>query len=241
MRAATALALTVIVTGGPAFAAPGDAVLAGYVAEYRVRYGSIGVGTSRTELARARTPNLWTLETRLSTSGLGRLVAGSGLLQHTLFQLDDAGLRPLAYRFDDGTRHSGREVTLQFDWYSGRVSGHAEDAPVDIPVVPGLQDSASSQAYVQLALQRGGEPGLVPTIEKNRIKLYQYTLLRRERLETEIGSLETVVYRSARDSSSRENLFWYAPQLGYAIVQAEQRRDGRRLFQTYITAYRPAL
>ena len=62
-------------------------------------------------------------------------------------------------------------------------------------------------------------------------------LLRRERLKTAIGELDTVVYRSARSGSGRETLFWYAPTLGYALVRAEQHRDGKRAFRTTIRRY----
>ncbi|HEY5559526.1 MAG TPA: DUF3108 domain-containing protein [Steroidobacteraceae bacterium] len=239
MKVAMALALTLLLNGGPATADSAEARLSPYVADYKVKYGSLSVGTSRTELSRTQVPDLWVMETRLSASGLGRLVADGDLLQYSSFQFDAAGLRPLRYRFDDGTKRSERDVTLQFDWRAGRVTGIAEESPVDVVAESGLQDAASSQAFVQWRLQGGAEPGVVAMIEKDKIKYYRYTLLRRERLKTDIGVLETVVYRSARDGSSRENLFWYAPQLGYAIVQAEQRRDGKRLFQTYISGYRP--
>ena len=179
------------------------------------------------------------METQLRASGLGRLVADGDMLQHSSFQFDATGPRPLRYRFDDGTRSEERDVTLQFDWRAGRVTGISEREPVDVAIESGLQDAASSQAFVQWRLQGGSEPGVVAMIEKDKIKYYRYTLLRRERLKTGIGVLDTVVYRSARDGSPRENLFWYAPELGYVIVQAEQRRDGKRQFQTYISAYRP--
>jgi hypothetical protein len=51
--------------------------------------------------------------------------------------------------------------------------------------------------------------------------------------------LDTIVYRSSRDGKTGETLLWYAPTLGNVSVQAEQREDGRRKFQTYIKAYRP--
>jgi hypothetical protein len=95
------------------------------------------------------------------------------------------------------------------------------------------------QAFVLLQINSGAEPGLIPMIEKDSVKLYRYTLLRREQLKTAIGVLDTLVYRSARDGSSREVLLWYAPALGNANVQAEQRRAGKRLFQTYIKRFRP--
>lgn len=236
---AVALALTILLGGSPAAADSIEARLSPYVADYKVKYGSLSVGTSRTELSHSSVPDLWVMETQLSASGLGRLVADGDLLQHSSFRIDSAGLRPLRYRFDDGTKRQERDVVLQFDWRAGRVTGVAEESPVDIAVEAGLQDAASAQAYVQLMLQSGAEPGVVPMIEKDKIKYYRYTLLRHERLKTHIGVLDTVVYRSARDGSSRESLFWYAPQFGYVIVQAEQRRDGKRLFQTYISGYRP--
>ena len=239
MKSAVALALTLLLNGSPAAADSAGARLSPYVADYKVKYGSLSVGTSRTELSRSQVPDLWTLETQLRASGLGKLVADGDLLQHSSFQFDSAGPRPLRYRFDDGTKSLERDVTLQFDWRAGRVTGVAEEEPVEVAAESGLQDAASSQAFVQWRLQGGAEPGMVAMIEKDKIKYYRYTLLRRERLKTRIGVLDTVVYRSSRDGSSRENLFWYAPELGYVVVQAEQRRDGKRLFQTYISAYRP--
>ncbi len=239
MRVAVALALTFFLTGATAGADPVTERLSPYIADYNVKYGSIGVGTSRTELSRTGTADHWIMETHLSANALGRLFAGGSIVQHSTFQFDATGMRPLRYRLDDGTRNSARDVALQFDWQTGRVGGSAEDETVDLAVVPGLQDSASGQAWVQLRLRDGIEPGIVPIIEKDKIKFYQYTLLRREELKTAIGVLETVVYRSARAGSTRENLFWFAPKLGYVIVQAEQRRDGKRQFQTTISGFRP--
>ena len=119
------------------------------------------------------------------------------------------------------------------------MKGVAEDAAVDIEVEPGLQDAASMQAFVLQRLSGGNEPGTIAMIEKDRVQNYHYTLLRHERLSTALGVFDTIVYRSARDGTGRETLLWYAPALGYATVQAEQRRDGKRLFQTYIKGYRP--
>ena len=77
-------------------------------------------------------------------------------------------------------------------------------------------------------------------IEKDKVKYYRYTFLRRERIATAIGELETVVYRSARDGSTRETITWHAPKLGFAAVQAEQRSDGKRGFQTAIRRFEAA-
>ena len=213
--------------------------LAPFIADYDVKYGSMSVGTSRTELRRADTPGQWLIESRSNASGLARLIAGGTLVQRSTFQLEADGMRPLSYRFDDGMKWSEKDVSLDFDWASGRVKGVSESQPVDIAVEPGLQDAASMQAFVLLGLNSGIEPGLIAMIEKDRIKYYRYTFLRRERLKTALGDFDTLVYRSARDGKPRETLLWYAPALGNVTVQAEQREDGKRLLQTYIKRYRP--
>ena len=238
MKKALFVLLTAVATGVSAAAAAED-WLAPFVAEYDVKYGSLPVGSSRTKLFRAAAPNQWVIELRSTASGLAKLIASGTLAQHSSFELDATGLRPLSYRFDDGTKRRARDVELQFDWHNGRITGTAEGSTVDLPVAPGLQDAASIQASVLFHLRRGAEPGTIAMIEKDRVKHYDYTLLRRERLPTTLGVVDTVVYRSARDGSGRETLFWYAPALGYVTVKAEQRREGKRLFQTYIRRFQP--
>ena len=229
--------LLVVCLAGPVSAHAEESALVPFIADYDVHYGSVDVGSSRTQVQRSGEQGQWIIESHSSASGLARLVASGTLLQRSTFELDLAGVRPISYRFDDGTKRSSRDVKLEFDWPAGRVRGTAEDEPVDIATAPGLQDAASIQALVLARLRRGAEPGTIDMIEKNRIKRYKYTLVRRERLKTSIGEFDTIVYRSARDGSGRETFFWYAPALGFALVQAEQRRGGKRAFQTPIRRY----
>lgn len=207
-----------------------------YVAEYDVRYGGLSVGTSRSELSRAPQSGRWVFETRSTASGLARIIAGGTLQQRSTFELEGGNPRPLSYRFDDGTADTEHDVVLEFDWRAGRVRGTAADQAVDVATEAGLQDAASIQALVTLRLQAGLAPGTIAMIEKDKIKRYRYTELRRERIKTAIGELDTVVYRSARvgSTSTRETISWFAPSLDYVLVRAEQRQDGDRKFHTYI-------
>jgi len=229
--------LAALLAALPLAAGAADGTLVPFVAEYDVHYGSIDVGSSRTELAREAQTGRWVIESHSTASGFAKLIASGTLVQRSTFEISPQGPRPISYRFDDGTRRTGRDVTLEFDWRAGRVSGTAEDAAVDLEAPPGLQDAASIQALVLARLQAGGTPGTIDMIEKDQVKRYQYTRLRSERLKTAIGELDTVVYRSARAGSTRETLFWHAPALDYAMVRAEQRRDGKRAFQTFIRRY----
>ncbi|MEX2149116.1 MAG: DUF3108 domain-containing protein [Steroidobacteraceae bacterium] len=239
MKALALVTLAAMISLASAAPRAADGSLAPFVAEYEVRYGNLTVGTSRTELARGAEPGSWTIESQSNARGFARIIASGTLSQQSRFYADATNLRPHSYRFDDGTNRTGHDVTLEFDWRSGRVTGVAEDQQVNVAVEPGLQDAASIQALVTLRLRAGVDPGTIAMIEKDRIKRYRYTLFRRERLITAIGEYDTVVYRSTRDGSSRETLSWYAPTLGYALLRAEQHRDGDRTFQTRIRSYQP--
>jgi hypothetical protein len=231
--------LALMSTLRPATSEAAEAALAPFVAEYDVRYGRMAVGSSRTELSRASLAGRWIIESRSTATGFARVIASGTLKQRSTFDLEAAAPRPRSYLFDDGTDRTSHDVTLEFDWQKGSVRGTAEDEPVEVAVIPGLQDAASIQALVLARLRTGAEPGMISMIEKDKIKYYRYTFMRRENLKTAIGELETIVYRSARDGSDRETISWHAPKLGYALVQAEQRTSGKRGFQTYIRRFQP--
>ena len=231
-----AVGLLALMSALPA-AANADEPLAPFIADFEVRYGRMTVGTSRTELSRSGAR--WTMQSTTNATGIARIVASGTLKQRSEFELLPDGPRPASYLFDDGTGRTSHDVRLAFDWQASRVRGTAEDQAVDIATVPGLQDAACMQALVLTRLRAGREPGLVAMIEKDKVKYYRYTFLRRETLKTTIGDVETVVYRAARDGSDRETLTWYAPKLGFAAVQAEQLTSGKRGFQTYIRSFQP--
>lgn len=220
-------------------AADGQPALKPFAAEYAVKYGSISVGSSRLELRRDSEPGHWAVESRATASGLARLVASGPVLQRSWFVLRDASVRPLRFRFNDGMKHSEEDVSLDFDWNGGRVTGVARGEPVDLATVPNAQDPVSIQIATMVALMNGRQPGEIPLIESARVKHYHYTFDRAERLETEAGTFDTLVYRSVRQGSSRETELWLAPSLDYLAVRVEQRRKGRRLFAMYLSRYVP--
>jgi hypothetical protein len=157
--------LAMLCLAGPALAQSAGIPLAPFVAEYDVRYGSMPVGSSRTEVGHGTVPEHWFIETRSNASGFARLIASGTLVQRSDFALDGATIRPLRYRFDDGSGRSSKDVALDFDWIAGRVRGRAEGDPVDLAVDSGLQDAASIQALVQARLAAGSEPGEIAMIE----------------------------------------------------------------------------
>ncbi len=222
---------------GTSLAAP-DAALTPFSAEYSVRYASFKVGDSRFELKRGSSPTDWIFESRADATGLARLFASGALVQTSWMKVDGTNVRPQRFSFNDGMQKSDEDISLDFDWAAGRVSGTAKGKPVDAATTAGLQDPGSIQIATMLALLSGRQPGAIPMIDGAKIKVYDYILVRRERLDTPAGSFDTVVYTSQGRGSQRIATMWLAPELDFMPVQLEQHRKGKRTFGMYLKKYR---
>lgn len=229
--------LTVLAAAATSLPVAAEPALRPYVATYSVSYSSLSVGQSRVELKPGDGPGAWNMESRSTAQGLARLVVGGALAQRSWFQVEGSAVRPLRYRFDDGS-DGDKNVSLDFDWAAGRVTGIAEGKAVAVDAPAGLQDSLSLQVMAMLVLQAEGKLESLAMIEREGVKHYRYVFERREAIDTPLGRLDTLVYRSERPGSKRYSRLWYAPSLGYLNVKAEQFRESKRLFSLQIKTYR---
>jgi hypothetical protein len=200
-----------------------------------VEWRGIGAGTSTLELTR-QSPTEYTYRSSNTARGLFRLVIPDTITQVSHFTIVDGKVRPSSYVGDDGSSSTEKDVKLDFDWSAMRVTGVAEDKPVDAALTPGVQDSLSVQVALMCALAAGESPKSFQLIDKDEVKEYQYTHERNETLETPVGRLETVVYKSQRKGARRLTRLWIAPSLGYLPVRAEQVNKGKRELQLQLKA-----
>lgn len=224
-----ALALAVITTLAlPAFAAesPSAATPAPYVATYAVSYRSFGVGELHFELRR-ETAERFVFEVRASPHLLARLFVGRRALERSVMEIDGEGVRPLSWFVEDGKSGDGKDAGLEYDWVEGKARGIVEGKRLDLPTEEGLQDRTSLQIAVMTALLRGEEPGTISVIDRDQVKHYSYNRQGTERIRTEAGEFETLLYISTRAGSSRLSRVWHAPAFGFIPVRAEQLRKGK--------------
>ena len=197
-----------------------------FTAIYAVSYRGIQAGNLTFALQRAE-DGRFIYETKADPSFLARLVVSSNALERSEMIIDESGVRPLEWSLDDGKSGNKDDGHLTFNWEAERVTGFAEEQKIDLPTVPGLQDRLSIQIAVTTSLLRGEEPGTIPLIDDERVKHYTYRRVGSDVVETPLGSLETILYESTREGSSRLSRFWIAPKLGYLPVRAEQIRKGK--------------
>jgi len=198
-----------------------------FVATYAVEWKGMTAGTSSLELVRDNASG-YVYHSKNQARGVFRVAFPDAITQSSSFDISKSGeVKPRKYESDDGSNKTDKDVSLTFDWNAMRARGTAENKPVDTPLKPGTQDALSVQIQLMIELAAGRSPTTFWLIDKNEAKEYQYTRERTESLDTPLGKLDTVVYRSQRVSSDRSMRFWLAPSLGFVPVKAERRRGDK--------------
>jgi len=197
-----------------------------FTATYTVEWKGMSAGISTLELARDDSGG-YIYRSKNLARGIFRVAFPDAITQTSTFDVKGGTVIPRKYESDDGSKKTDRDVSLTFDWDAKRARGTAEDKPVDAPVKPGTQDALSVQMQLMMELAAGKSPTSFWLIDKNEAKEYQYTREKTESVDTPLGKLDTVVYKSQRTGSDRFMRFWLAPSLGYVPVKAERRRGDK--------------
>jgi Protein of unknown function (DUF3108) len=196
-----------------------------FVATFQVAWHGITAGDSTLTLA-TQTPGTYTYSSNIKAHGIFRLVFPDALVQSSTFTLADGRVVPLRYQESGQARDHSDDVNLTFDPAAGRVHGTSQTRTVDLAVDTGIQDPMSVQIELMRQLQAGLAPTQFTLFDKDQAKEYFYTRERTEVLDTPLGQLQTVVYRSDRPGSDRVTRLWLAPKLNYLPLQANRSRKG---------------
>jgi hypothetical protein len=77
---------------------------------------------------------------------------------------------------------------------------------------------------MMVELLRGRTPDRFSLLDGASVREYRYVREGEETLQTPLGSLATIVYRSQKEGSPRATRFWCAPSRGFIPVRVEQKR-----------------
>jgi Protein of unknown function (DUF3108) len=223
--------IALALSGMAAAAAADPQPLKPFSITYNLEWRGMGAGTSTLELTTSADATYVFRSTNLAR-GFFRLAFPDAITQTSRFSLVDGAVTPLSYRSDDGSSKTDRDVNLNFDWKSGKATGVAEDKPVDVELKPGTQDSLSVQIALMMELAANHTPESFLLLDKRELKEYRYTREGTAVLNTPLGKIDTVIYRSERvaTGTTRVTRFWLAPSLGFLPARAEQIRNGKREF-----------
>jgi hypothetical protein len=227
MGSARTSAQAPVPTAAPAAGSAAPVGVRPFKASYVLSWKGISAASADLDLTRSSDGH-YTYVSRNLAKGLFRLAFPGEITQKSTLQIDGERVVPLSYRGDDGTSSSDRDVSLDYDWSTGRVRGIAEKEKVDLELRADAQDPMTVQIAMIMQLAAGREPREFWLVDKKEIKEYRYTREAPARVRTALGEFDTVVYSSRRPDSDRITRVWYAPALGYTPVKAERVRGDKQ-------------
>jgi Protein of unknown function (DUF3108) len=192
-----------------------------FEASYAWIWHSLNVAVSTLTLEKSG--DTWSYRSKSEPRGIGKAFSERPTQASTL-RVTDTGTQPLSYQASDGSTSTRRAIDVKYDWEHGRVTGIYEDSKVDLALNSGVQDDASVQVAMMVELLRGRTPDRFSLLNKNAVREYRYIREREATLQTPLGSIATVIYKSERDGSPRVTRFWCAPDRGYIPMRVEQTR-----------------
>lgn len=196
-----------------------------FAGTYSVEYRGIRAGNI--DFILRQTNGGYLYESVAHPRGMARLVVNNKTREASEFIVENGVIKPLLYELDDGTSDTDEDTRLTFDWNAKKAHGRHEDKAIELPLTDGVQDRMSAQVAVMQALLAGKQLDKQTFIDRDALKEYTYVRVREEKLKTQLGVLDTIVYSSSRPGSNRVARLWYAPSLGYAPVRGEQERKGK--------------
>jgi hypothetical protein len=202
-----------------------------FKATFTAEWKGISAATSILEL-RKPGPDTFTFATVNTPHGLFRMALPDSLTQMSTFKLVDGRIVPLNFR---GSDEKERPIDLTFDWQHKRVTGTAKANAIDITIPDDAQDPMSLQIASLRNLAKGTIQNPVSLVDGDgKLKEYELRQEGTARLDTALGTLDTIIYTSRRANSDRVTRTWVAPALGYLPVKAERTRGKKTEFTLLI-------
>lgn len=148
------------------------------------------------------------------------------------FEIRDNRVVPLSYDYHNGLSDK-KDSELRFDWNAGKVVERLQDNHSN-KLNKAAWDSLSFQTQLRLALlnQRDAfEQTDYPLVVRNKIKTYRVTPLGEERLQTDLGTFDTVKLKQQRPGKDSYTLIWLASDWDFMILRLQRIDEGKVKYQ----------
>lgn len=121
-------------------------------------------------------------------------------------------------------RHRTEKVNFNWEKKLAKASGKKS---IKITLQGGELDRLNHQLLLRCALQAGEEALSYAVVDRDEVENYVYQIIGEEKLDTQLGSLDTVVVRRKRKNNDRVTTIWLAKDLDYLMVKLlqEEKKD----------------
>jgi hypothetical protein len=203
-----------------------DPSIATYTATYRVEYKGKEAGTAEFSVRELADRGLYEFSSTIMAKGLLKLARPKPAVERSHFRANAAGIRPVEFWYEDGSRSGEDNLHIVFDWDRRIATASGADARREISLPAAALDRGSLQVALMRDLAATGSVRSYALADEDSVAEYEYTDNGTATITTGAGAFEARVLTQQRAGSSRATWLWVAPQLKFLPVRIEQRRDG---------------
>jgi hypothetical protein len=203
-----------------------DPTVATYTATYRAEYKGKDAGTAEFSVRYLADRDVYEFSSSVLAKGLLKLARPKPAVERSHFRVTSAGVQPLEFWYEDGSRSGEDNFHVVFDW-ERRVATVSSEAGRREMALPGpTLDRGSLQVELMRDLAAAGLQQTYKLADEDSVADYAYTENGTATVETGVGPVQARIVTQQRAGSSRATWLWLAPELRFLPVRIEQRRDG---------------
>jgi hypothetical protein len=206
-----------------------------FEASYTVAFNGKEAGVMTRSLRRDGDDYLFDSELK-ATHGLFALI-GVRIRESSRWRLQDAQAVALEFR----SRQSGlkkKESSALFDWTRNVVAVEHKKKHSELPARPGMTDKLLYQLLLMRDLASSQRPIRYTVVDGNKVRDYPIEIVGEERIETPMGSLETVKVRYQKPGSERSTTLWCAKSLDYLPVRLDHHEDADERTEALLQSFK---
>ena len=200
-----------------------------YDADYTIEYKGREAGHSEFSVSHDPAAGTYRFRSDSKLRGLvARIVAPKAVVEDSTFRIVKGHTKPESFHYEDGSRKGDDNFDIAFDWPTTAtvtIDGNRREFPLE----PGALDRGTAQVALVLAVASGSIPDGFGIIDDDGLDRYDLTELEPATANSALGVLKTRRFAWQRPGSSRQTIFWLAPDLRYVPIRIEQLKDGEPL------------
>jgi hypothetical protein len=197
-----------------------------YTATYTAEAKGKEIGTAEFSVRYIADRGVYEFKSETTAKGFLKLAVPNPVVQRSEFRVTPAGLEPLEFWYEDGSRKGDGNVHIVFDWQRKVATTSGKNGRKEFAIPPGSLDSGTLQVALMHDLATKGKPDRYQLVDEDSVTEYIYQDQGDTQTATGMGQLKTHAFMQQREGSSRVNWVWAVPTLKYLPARIEQRRNG---------------
>ena len=208
----------------PLLSAHANPLFEGYTAEYDVIRNDLHLGVTKRQLIKRDANNLEFLS-RTEPEGLVALLVSDVFVERSMIRLDQSGIRPLEYYYQQSGGKTEKTFKAEFDWDKHQLHRSTSNESNALP--DNAQDLLSFQLAIIYGLDKGQRHFDFNIVDHKRIQEHRLDYSGMKRLPGSQGEL-SVLRLDHKDSRNEDHFtFWCAEKFHYLPVRIQKvEHDG---------------